>query len=34
MKRVYEEAAMYVRWIVAAIVALIVTLPALLASVD
>ena len=34
MKRVYEEAAMYVRWIVAAIAALIVTLPALLASVD
>lgn len=34
MKRVYEEAAMYVRWIVAAIATLIVTLPALLASVD
>jgi hypothetical protein len=34
MKRVYEEAARYVRWIVAAIATFLVVLPALLASVD
>jgi hypothetical protein len=34
MKRVYEETARYVRWIVAAIATLIVAFPALLASVD
>ncbi|OIR03223.1 hypothetical protein GALL_147430 [mine drainage metagenome] len=34
MKHVYEEAAKYVRWIVAVIAAFLVALPALLASVD
>lgn len=34
MKPIYEEAAKYVRWIVAAIATLLVALPALLAGVD
>ncbi|OIR07795.1 hypothetical protein GALL_100770 [mine drainage metagenome] len=34
MKRVYEEAAKYVRWAVAAIATFLVALPALLATVD
>jgi hypothetical protein len=34
MKLIYEEAAKYVRWILAAIATLIVALPAILASVD
>ncbi|OIR15813.1 hypothetical protein GALL_33140 [mine drainage metagenome] len=34
MKHIYEETAKYVRWIVAAIAALVVAFPALLASVD
>ncbi len=34
MKQIYEEAARYVRWVVAAIAALVVVLPALLASAD
>ena len=34
MKHIYEEVVKYVRWIVAAIGALVVALPVLLASVD
>jgi hypothetical protein len=34
MKLIYQEAAKYVRWIVAAIAALLVALPALMASVE
>ena len=34
MKLIYEETAKYIRWFVAALAALVVMLPALLASVD
>jgi len=34
MKLIYERTAMYIRWIVAALAALVVMLPALLGSVD
>lgn len=34
MKKIYEDAAMYIRWVVAAIATLVVLLPALLASAD
>ena len=34
MKLIYEKAAKYIRWFVAALAALVVMLPALLASVD
>ncbi len=34
MKRVYEETAKYIRWIVAAIATFLVALPALLATVE
>jgi len=34
MKLIYQEAARYVRWVVAALAALVIALPALLAGVD